>query len=1222
DTQATAKYLEIAADKSVTNDGFIGQTGEVDAFRFATTGGQATLNANTIAVRPNLDILAEIVNATTNAVVTTNNPDTGINATVSANLPAGEYRLRIRGTGRGNPLGDGYTNYGCIGTYLISGSVAGGINPYRFSLAENPANGATIGTVVARANHGANSVSWAIASGNSSGGFAINPATGALTVANPNVFDYELQSRDWTDPATLELFVTITDSTKPSLNESLRVVVTVLDANDPPRFAADPFIGRPGAPDVAYVGMLVVTDQDAFSTAPNFSKVSGPGWLVVAADGTLSGAPSAADLGVNTFTVRATDTDGALSNATLLIDIVDVAVTPFWSNPAGGSWPVATNWLNNGVAHGSAQIADFSTLDLPADAMVTLDGDRSIGGLKFGDTQPSHDWRIDAESGGVLTLAPPSGTPEINVINRTTTINAEMAGNQGLLKTGAGTLSLVAFNTFTGPITIRQGVLTVTRLKAVTASSYSLNDALTGSTNTMLRLVGSFASSRSGLNGIGLRDIAPITVANYGTGTTTLEIDSTSGSWINGLVTINKAVVLKSAGGGIRGGFVTISGSGAGAGNDSVIYDATGSGNDNNWNTYEKTGTYTPQSNAYVGNVRFTGGTTTLQNKAYNNTPYENLMIPDTASVKIDVDSTLNFAWGNEAFDGLNGGGNMLFGGGGSDPTITLGASNGDGSFSGVISSGLSLVKVGTGIQVLAGANTYTGSTAINGGTLRVNGSIGGTGVTVASGAILAGRGTIAAALTMNAGSTLAAGDATPGTLTFANTVALHASGTVALRIAKSGTTRSADCINLTGVAGLVCKGTLAVTPVAGSDPFASGDKFTLLSKSSGSFSGSFTLNLPSLGSHLMWDTSGLLTDGSIGVISSVFAENPTFSPGGGASIGPKSVSISSITPGSTLRYTTDGSDPITSATAVSGLTPISGISIPVPATITLEAYAQKAGLADSAVVSATYVTLSADAVTWTNPAGGLWPLTGNWLSGVVADGMDVTACFDTLDLTNDADVTLDGTRTLGGLKFRDIAPSHNWMLNAETGDRLSLAVSSGSPAIFVGNQSATINTGLDGSQGLIKSGAGALTLTGDNTYSGLTTLAGGALTVRAVALAGGASVYTGGFSIGSGTAMTLDLSAIPASWDVQFGGFNLASGSTLNLTNTATNADAFLFRNTTFTGSGTIHKTGAGYIDLSWGSFPSNWTGFSGTLNINQGTAGSNVPNGDMSNASVSVAA
>jgi fibronectin-binding autotransporter adhesin len=58
----------------------------------------------------------------------------------------------------------------------------------------------------------------------------------------------------------------------------------------------------------------------------------------------------------------------------------------------------------------------------------------------------------------------------------------------------------------------------------------------------------------------------------------------------------------------------------------------------------------------------------------------------------------------------------------------------------------LAIVKNGIGTQTLAATNTYTGSTAVNQGTLAVNGSIAtSSGVSVASGATLAGSGVVAA---------------------------------------------------------------------------------------------------------------------------------------------------------------------------------------------------------------------------------------------------------------------------------------------------------------------------------------------------------------------------------------------------------------------------------------------------------------------------------------------
>jgi autotransporter-associated beta strand protein len=134
-----------------------------------------------------------------------------------------------------------------------------------------------------------------------------------------------------------------------------------------------------------------------------------------------------------------------------------------WTNPFGGGWNGA-NWSGNNRHTGIDVIADFSTLNLTADATVTLDGNVTLGNLIFGDTTPSHNWALNTGTGaGVLTLQTSSGKPApcFTVNNQTATLNADLTGNQGFTKSGAGRLVLAGTNNQVGNTVINAGVLEI-----------------------------------------------------------------------------------------------------------------------------------------------------------------------------------------------------------------------------------------------------------------------------------------------------------------------------------------------------------------------------------------------------------------------------------------------------------------------------------------------------------------------------------------------------------------------------------------------------------------------------------------------------------------------------------------------------------------------------------------------------------------------------------------
>ena len=126
----------------------------------------------------------------------------------------------------------------------------------------------------------------------------------------------------------------------------------------------------------------------------------------------------------------------------------------------------------------------------------------------------------------------------------------------------------------------------------------------------------------------------------------------------------------------------------------------------------------------------------------------------------------------------------------------------------------------------------------------------------------------------------------------------------------------------------------------------------------------------------------------------------------------------------------------------------------------------------------------------------------------------------------------------------------------------------------------------------LTKSGAGLLTLSGTNTYTGTTTINGGTL-----AVSGGSAISTRGGGPGNLPGVTLLLNSNQTIGNLSGGGF---SGGNVNVQgNTLTLSDN---TNQTFGGSsgsssGGIVKQGSGIVTLS------NLNSFPGTFTINAGT-------------------
>lgn len=115
--------------------------------------------------------------------------------------------------------------------------------------------------------------------------------------------------------------------------------IYVVNTNDPPTFLSDPIQPPYAVADYAYCESIAaqIEDIDPGDTA-TLSKLDGPDWLTVSADGTLSGTPTPADAGTtNNFTVRVTDAAGAWSEATIEIAVLADAPRYYVDPGASGS---------------------------------------------------------------------------------------------------------------------------------------------------------------------------------------------------------------------------------------------------------------------------------------------------------------------------------------------------------------------------------------------------------------------------------------------------------------------------------------------------------------------------------------------------------------------------------------------------------------------------------------------------------------------------------------------------------------------------------------------------------------------------------------------------------------------------------------------------------------------------------------------------------------------
>lgn len=363
-----------------------------------------------------------------------------------------------------------------------------------------------------------------------------------------------------------------------------------------------------------------------------------------------------------------------------------------------GNWDTSTaNW-NGGTSAWSNTTPPNSAVFGGTSGAVTLTTPISLADILFN----ASGYTLN---GSQLTLAGPGGSSFVTGAGITATVNSLLAGSASLIKSGAGTLNVRNINnSYSGGTTISQGTL-VFGLGATPSSpnnflgsgTITLGDANTGTGNVALLMnYGNFFPTQTvfGNN---------IVVSSLARGQVTIGSTSfnpgTNGSQYSGTITLQRDVTLQ----------------GGNADRTTYIGKITGTGNitvTGARNTFQSGG-----ANDFLGSVTITPGAL-LQLSGANE-------LPATTDVTINAGGVLDTAnpAANQVIRSLNGAGTFLGSITGHAGSLTLGANDGSGNFSGVIQNGggVRIIKTGSGTQVFSGtANTYAGSTTLSGGILSV----------------------------------------------------------------------------------------------------------------------------------------------------------------------------------------------------------------------------------------------------------------------------------------------------------------------------------------------------------------------------------------------------------------------------------------------------------------------------------------------------------------------
>ena len=807
----------------------------------------------------------------------------------------------------------------------------------------------------------------------------------------------------------------------------------------------------------------------------------------------------------NTITVNVAGDNLAVGDQ-LILDVTTVTTGTF-TRTVSGNWTDTTGWTPNGVPDGASVTAQlvnpasgtnnvnlgggtFTVNQLQFSGTNAGTWNVTNGTIVFGGTNPT--FLNQGDSSGLAGSLPnltlnATTTFEIDKASAVTDVTGDITGAGGLIKTGAGTLTLTGTNTYSGGTTISAGTLQIGN-GGTTGSIVGnvLDNGVLAFDRSNNVTFGSVISGTGSLTQLGAGTLTLTGANTYAGGTTisagTLQIGNggTTGS-IVGNVLDNGVLAFD------RFDNVTFGG----------VISGTGSLTQLGAGTLTLTG-----ANTYTGGTTISAGTLALFGAGGIGSSSG---VADNGA--FDISGTSSGA----SITTLSGSGTVALGA----QTLTL--TNQSSTFAGVIGGAGGLTLTGAGTETLTGANTYTGGTTISAGTLQI-GAGGTTGSIVGNvadngalafdrsdnvifGGLIGGTGsltqlgggtlTLTGVNTYTGGTTISAGTLQIGAGGVTGSIVGNVADNGALAFDRSDNVIFGGLIGGTGSLTQLGGGTLTLT---GANTYTGGTTISAgtLQLGAGGVSGSIVGDVVDNGA-LAFDRSDAVTFG--GLISGT---------GSLTQLG-----------GGTLTLT--GANTYTGGTTISA------------GTLQLGNGGTSGSIVGNVADNGVLAFDRSDSVTF----GGVISGTGS----VLQEGAGATILTSANSYSGGTTV-VNGTLGVGANGALGTGPVELFTdaTLAFTANGLNLAnavVLEGSldPTIDTGANTDTISGVISGPGSLTKTGSGELILTGADTYTGATTVAAGTLIVNG--------------SIAASSSLTLD-SGTTLGGSGAVGGFVVPSGATV----------------------------------------------------------------------------